>query len=69
MEYGTSKLDMAKMPWTLSHTFTTCLTLEVPVYGTHPRVHQATKLGFMRRFIHDFGVFNFSHGVRFLQRR
>ena len=66
MEDGPRQLDMRKMPWTLRHPLTTRLALEIAVYCTHPRVHEASQLGFVGGFIHDLGMFNFGDRVRFL---
>lgn len=57
---------MPKVPWTLRHPLSTRLTLEIAVYRTHVRIHEATNLGFMGGFIHDLWMFNFGDRVRFL---
>lgn len=46
-----SKFDMTKMAWTFRHPLTARLTLEVAIYGTHPRVHKPTNLRFMRALL------------------
>ena len=59
-------LDVPEMPWAFRHPLTTCLTLEVPVRRTHPRVIQATNFKFMGGLVHDFRMLNFGDGVCFL---
>ena len=66
VKYGPRKLDVAKVPGTLSHSFTACLAFEVPVDGAHPRIHQTSNLWFMGGLIHNFRMFNFGNRVSFL---
>ena len=66
MENGPRQLDVPEMSWTLRHPLSTRLTLEIAVYRTHVRIHEATNLGFMGGFIHDLWMFNFGDRVRFL---
>ena len=46
-----SKFDMTKMAGTFRHPLTARLTLEVAIYGTHPRVHKPTNLRLMRALL------------------
>jgi len=59
------KLNMPKMTWTLRHSLSTSLTLEVPIYSTHSRIHQSTFLRPLTCLIHHFREFYLCHGVRF----
>ena len=67
MEDRPGQLYMTKMTWTLRHPLSTCLALKVPVDSAKTRVHQASHLWLMRGFVHNFGMFNLSYGIRFLQ--
>src|SRR5258705_5978904 len=60
------QLNMTKMTWTLRHPFTTSLTFEVPINSAHARVHQSSHLGPVRRFVHDFRMFDFGDRIGFL---
>ncbi|KAF8223136.1 hypothetical protein L208DRAFT_559920 [Tricholoma matsutake] len=66
MEDRSCQLNMTKMARTLRHPFTTSLTLEIPVNGAHPRIHESAQLGLVGGFVHDFWMFNFGDGVSFL---
>jgi hypothetical protein len=67
MKNGSRKVDVTEVPRTFSHSFTTRLALEVPVNGTHSRVHETTHLRFVSGLVHDLGVFDFGYRVRFLR--
>ena len=66
MENGPCQLNVPKMARTLRHPLTTRLTLEISVYCTHSRVHEASQLGFVGGLVHDLGMFNFGDRIRFL---
>lgn len=57
---------MAEMARTFAHRLSARLTLEVPVDGTHPGIHQTTHFLLLAGFIHDFWKLNFGYGIRFL---
>ena len=59
MENRARQLDMPKMPWTLRHPFSTRLTLEIPVYRSHTRIHEAADLRFVGGLVHNLRVFDF----------
>lgn len=60
---------MAEMTWTLRHTLSARLTLEVPINSAQPRIHQSTNFRLMSCFIHDFGMLNLRDRVCFLLHR
>jgi hypothetical protein len=60
---------MTEMPWALRHRLSTRLTLEIPVNRAHTGVHQTTKFWSVASLIHDFWMFDFDDGVRFLRKR
>ena len=66
MEDRPRELDVREVSWTLRHPLTTRLTLEISVYCTHSRVHEASQLGFVGGLVHDLGMFNFGDRIRFL---
>ena len=68
MKDGPRQLNMPKMPRALRHSLTTCLALEIPVNGTHPRIHKTAILGLVGSFVHDFGMLNLCDGNCFLER-
>jgi hypothetical protein len=66
MKDRSCQLDVTKMTRALRHSFAASLTFEVPIDGTHARVHQSSNLGPMGCLVHDFGMFDFGDGVSFL---
>jgi len=69
MENWPRQFNMTKVTWTLGHSLTASLTLEIPVDSAHARIHQSTHLGLVRGLIHDFWMFDFGNRVRFLGRQ
>ena len=61
VEYGPGEFDVPKVARTFRHAFPAGLTLEVPVNGAHPGVHESAKFGFVRCLVHDLGMFDFCH--------
>jgi len=66
MKYGTSQFDMSEMSRALRHAFSTRLTLEVSIYGSHPRIHQSSNFWPVCGLVHHLWVLNFRDRVRFL---
>lgn len=66
MKHRSCEFDMSKVPWTLGHTLTASLALEVAVNCTHARIHQATEFWLVCGLIHDLGVFNLCDRICFL---
>lgn len=60
---------VAKVTRTLGHALPAGLTLEVSVNSAHAGIHQAAKLRFMTRFIHDLWMLYLSYRVSFLRDR
>jgi hypothetical protein len=66
MKYGTGEFDVAKMSGTLSHSLATSRALEIAIYCTHSGISQTTFFLFLL-FIKNFGEFDFSNGISFLE--
>ena len=66
MKYRTSQFDMSEMSRALRHAFSTRLTLEVAIYGSHPWVHQPSNFWPVRGLVHHLRMLNFRDRVRFL---
>ena len=66
MKDRSCQLNVTKMTGALRHSFTTGLTLKVPINGTHARVHQPPNLRSMSRLIHNLGMFDLGNRVGFL---
>ena len=67
MEDRASKLNMSKMPWAFRHSLTARLALKIPIYCSHSRIHEPTRLRLSSRLIENLWMLNLRDRVCFLK--